>query len=534
MRAAPPRARRRSEPGRVTAPHPQDWIARRGRWTRGLIGVCAGAAMTLGHAPVDFPWGFFLAVPVLVWLVAASTGWRQAAWAGWTVGFGYFLTGLHWVGHAFLVDAEAFAWLLPFALTLLPGGLALFWALAFGVAWALRQAGPVGQVLVLAACMTLAEYLRGNVLTGFPWALPAYIWTETPLLQSASWAGPFGLTLIGLAVTGMPLVAALRMRIAPCLVALAVFAALWIWGAMRVPDQMVYAAKAPVIRVVQPNAPQHLKWDRAHIPTFYQRLLRHTAAAAETPSGRPDVVIWPETAVSFSPADHEAARLQIAAAARGAPVILGALHAERSGAQVTWWNAMVTVMPDGTLGPRYDKHHLVPFGEYMPFKELFDLVGLKGLAQHGGASFGAGPASMRIADLPRFAAAICYEMIFPSDIIAPGPRPDWILTITNDAWFGGFAGPQQHLAQARFRAVEQGLPVARAANTGISTILDSYGRPGDKLSLHKDGYVDEQLPAPLSPTIYSRTYSYPALLACILVLIVAGWHEYFRKRIDKA
>ncbi|MEM7506520.1 MAG: apolipoprotein N-acyltransferase [Pseudomonadota bacterium] len=516
----------------MTPTAPQDWIARQGRWTRGLIGFGAGAVMTMGHAPVDLPWGFFVAVPVLVWLMAGSSTWRQAAWAGWAVGFGYFLTGLHWIGHAFLVDAEAFAWLLPFALTLLPGGLALFWALGFGVSWVFRPIGPVGQVLVLAACMTLVEYLRGNILTGFPWALPGYVWVETPLLQSASWAGPFGLTLICLVLTGLPLVAALQRRLWPCAAAIAGFALLWGWGITRVPDQVAYAPDAPVIRVVQPNAPQHLKWHPEHVPIFYRRLLRHTSAPAETASGQPDLVIWPETAVNFVPAEQDALRVQIATAANGAPVILGALHVERSGGERIWLNSMVTIMPDGSLGPRYDKHHLVPFGEYMPFKEVFELVGLRGLAQHGGASFGPGPAALQIGDLPRFAAAICYEMIFPSEIVAPGPRPEWILTITNDAWFGGFAGPQQHLAQARFRAVEQGLPVARAANTGISTIIDSYGRMSDKLNLHKDGYVDERLPAALSPTIYSHTYTAPTLLACMLILFAAGWSEYLRMRID--
>ncbi|MEO1460482.1 MAG: apolipoprotein N-acyltransferase, partial [Pseudomonadota bacterium] len=213
-----------------------------------------------------------------------------------------------------------------------------------------------------------------------------------------------------------------------------------------------------------------------------------SAEPAESVSGRPDLILWPEMAVTFPVADYPEAAAQIAEAAAGAPVILGSFHPERSGPETEWLNALVTVIPDGTIGPRYDKHHLVPFGEYMPMKEVMSAIGLQQLAQHGGLSAGTGPAALSVAGLPRFAATVCYEMIFPHQIIGPGPRPDWILTITNDAWFGGFAGPQQHLAQAKFRAVEQGLPVARAANTGISTILDSYGRMQAQLSLHRDGY----------------------------------------------
>ncbi|MEM6906854.1 MAG: apolipoprotein N-acyltransferase, partial [Pseudomonadota bacterium] len=301
--------------------------------------------------------------------------------------------------------------------------------------------------------------------------------------------------------------------------AFALGAGLFLWGADRVPETIRADASQPMVRVVQPNAPQHLKWQPDYIPLFFRRLMAHSAA--EGTRGRPDVVIWPEAAVGFVPQNEPLAAARIAEAA-GAPVILGAMHPSGGRDGGVFYNALVTLLPGGEIGPRYDKHHLVPFGEYLPIKGLLEAVGLRQLAQHGGASFGPGPRTVSLPGLPAFAAAICYEMIFPHLVIAPGPRPGWIVTITNDAWFGGFAGPQQHLDQARFRAIEQGLPVARAANTGISTVIDPYGRLEGQVALHRDGFWDQRLPNPLAPTLYSRTGDLPviALLAVILGILL--------------
>ncbi|MEM8699471.1 MAG: apolipoprotein N-acyltransferase [Pseudomonadota bacterium] len=409
---------------------------------------------------------------------------------------------------------------MPLGVIGLPGFLALFWAVAFALAQKFRPDGILLRALSLAAWLILAELARGHVLTGFPWALLAYAWVETPFLQTASWAGPYGLSLIVLILTGLLLSALLERAWLPGAAVLLTIAALWAWGTARVPGEAVIAPDAPLIRIVQPNAPQHLKWDPAYAPRFYRRLLAHSRAPADSASGRPDLIVWPEMAVTFPPGEYPEALAQIAEAAAGAPVVLGALHRDEVSGEPAWLNAMMTVLPEGRLGPRYDKHHLVPFGEYMPFKEVISLIGLRQLAQHGGLSSGTGPEMMNLPGLPAFAATICYEMIFPHRIVPSGPRPSWILTITNDAWFGGFAGPQQHLAQARFRAVEQGLPVARAANTGISSVLDSYGRIQQQLALHRDGYFDQKLPSPAAATIYSFTGNFPALLACLMLIFV--------------
>lgn len=496
-------------------------------WHRVVVAILLGTLMTLGHAPVDFPWIFFLAVPWLALLLDRARNWRQAAWIGWGSGFGYFVSGLHWIGHAFLVDAEKFAWLLPFAVTLLPAFLALFWAGAMALYYLVRPSDAPGlrltvlRVLLLAATLTTAELARGHVLTGFPWALPAYIWTETPLLQTASLIGPYGLSFATLVLTGLPALLGLQRRWPAMTLALAGFAALWLWGSWRVPAETAYAPDAPVIRVVQPNAPQNLKWRADYAPLFYRRLLDHSSAPADPELGPPDAVIWPETAVTFLPADYPDERRRIAEAAAGATVIAGAFDRQTDAeGERLWYNALVTIRPDGSMGETYAKHHLVPFGEYMPFKSVMSAIGLRQLSEHGGMSPGPGPRKLAIDGLPEFAVAICYEMIFPEEIVGAG-RPEWLLTVTNDAWFGGFAGPQQHLAQARFRAVEQGLPVVRSANTGISAVIDPHGRVLWSIGLHKDGFGDIRLPDALSLTLYTKTYNLSILLAILLSLSLA-------------
>lgn len=506
------------------------WLARAGMWPRLAIACLVGAMMTAGHAPLYLPWGFFLAVPVALWLVDTAPSARGAALMGWSAGFGYFVTGLHWIGHAFLVDPERHAWMLPFAITLLPGFLALFWGAAFWAARRLWTPGVAFQSLALATCWTIAELLRGHILTGFPWALPAYVWVETPVLQNASWAGPYGLSFLILLFTALPLAAALQRQWITVVVGLAAFAGLWGWGAARVPGDIAYRSEPTMVRIVQPNAPQNQKWDADYRHLFYERLLSHTAEPAA--SAIPDVVLWPETAVTFLPSEAPGYRAEIAAAAGGAPVVMGALDVERHAKGYDLFNALMAIMPDGAIEIRYDKHHLVPFGEYLPLSWLLTPLGLEQIAIGGGFTEGQGPRNLSVPGVPPFAAAICYEMIFPDRIIGPGSRPDWIVTITNDAWFGGFAGPQQHRDQARFRAVEQGLPVARAANTGISAMIDPYGRLVGEIKLHQNGSLDAALPAPLAQTIYGRMGGMPAILVVLIATIVLIIRRYFTNRFD--
>ena len=493
----------------------QDRLAALKRWHRlGLAFLC-GALLTGGHAPVDLPWLWFLALPVLGLLTSTAQTSLTAALLGWAAGFGYFVTGLHWVGHAFVVDPEK-AFLMPLGIVGMPAGLALFWALAFWAARRLAPPGPLSGMAMLAVTITAVEVARTHVLTGFPWALPGYIWVETPVMQIAAWIGPHGMTLLTLLVTGLPGVAFMtaRARIAVPLACLALLGVGWIGGAARLePAGAPPPADAPLLRIVQPNAAQHLKWKPGHREEFYRRAIDATRAPRPEPV---DAVIWPETAIYFLPEnnpDEIRALTELAAA----PLLAGALAVEGTPDNEIWFNSLFVFQPEAPT-IRYDKHHLVPFGEYIPFPWLTDMFGLRKFGIGGGFGRGPGPQTLTIPGLPRFSALICYEAIFPHNIIGEGPRPEWLLQVTNDAWFGNFAGPQQHLAQARIRAIEQGLPVVRAANTGISAVIDAHGRIQQSLPLGEHGYFDARLPEALPQTVYARTGDWPAYSALVILL----------------
>lgn len=510
-----------TEPAAGPAPRHAGVVSRAaalGRWRRGGLAMLAGALMTAGHPPIQLPWMLFAVVPVIVVLALAAPTVRAAAWVGWAAAFGYFLTGLHWLGHPFLVEPEKYGWLLPLGVTAMPIGFGLLWGLTFAIGRRFAPAGLIAGTVWLCSLWTLIEVARTYMLTGFPWALPGYVWVDTPAMQAGAWVGPHGMTWLTLLVTAMPgvsLIAGGAARLAGA-VGLLLGVTLWSLGVARVPGEVAAAPDAPVIRVVQPNAPQHLKWQPGHREVFYNRLLEMTAAPPDPALGPPRIVVWPEASVHFVPAANPEEVARIAKLANGAWVFVGALHGERTVEGTRWFNSMVPVRPDGTLGERYDKHHLVPFGEYLPLGRAFDLIGVGDFFTRGGFEAGPGPRTLVLGNLPPVSVLICYEAIFPQEVVGE-TRPAWLFQPTNDAWFGSFAGPHQHYAQARIRAIEQGLPLIRAANTGISAAVDPYGHEIAASRLHIVNYFDVKLPAALPPTLYSRTGD-----ALAIVLILAG------------
>lgn len=490
------------------------WAVARPRLTRGAMALAFGVAAGLGHAPYDLPLLSLLGLAGIFWLWrGAGTPGRAAALA-WLGGVGYFGLTLSWIVEPFLVDIARHGVFAPFAIFGISAGLALFWALAGWLAWRLAD----GRVAGFAAALTLAELARSVVLTGFPWALPAYIWTDTPLAQTAALVGPHGLTLITLALAGL----LATLRPVPVLAAVLGMMALWGHGTLRLGQQPA-APPGPVVRLVQPNAPQHLKWRPEMMQTFLDRQLAASAAPADP---RPDVIIWPEAAVPVLLGMRPEIEAEVAAAGQGALSLIGIRRYEDE----RWYNALAAFAPDGTLLAQYDKQHLVPFGEYMPGAALLDRLGLSGLTEGlvGGYSAGPGPALVALPGLPAFQPLICYEVIFPHEILRGPARPGWLVQITNDAWFGTFSGPYQHLAQARMRAIEQGLPLARSANTGVSAVIDPYGQVVASLPLGGQGFVDASLPAALPPTVYARTGDLPAALAALLLLGL-GWAAAVRR-----
>ncbi|MEM8959453.1 MAG: apolipoprotein N-acyltransferase [Pseudomonadota bacterium] len=483
---------------------------------RHLLPFLAGAVAALGLAPFSLPLLTVAALAVFFGTLTLKTvNPRAAARAGFLFGLGYFLVALHWIVQPFFVDAARHGWMAPFALAGLAGGMALFWAAGLWAATKLAgRAGPVSGVLGLG----LAEMVRSGFLGGFPWALIGSVWVDSPARAAAAWIGVHGLTLLTLGLAaGLAAAVGTRSRAGG---ALALFCAAALAGAALIaPPPVTPGPDALRVRVVQANAAQHLKWRSDMIPVFWERHLQLTSAPSDRP---PDVTIWPEVSMPYLAGTNPEADGGIAAAANGATVLVGAQRRDQGGL----FNSLVAIDPDGETAAIYDKHHLVPFGEYFPGGALAARLGFTGLATNALGAFTSGPGP-QVLDLTglglgRVAPLICYEAIFPRYGRVALPRADWIVQVTNDAWFGDFAGPQQHLDLARLRAVEQGLPLVRAANTGISAVIGPDGHVLGEIALDTAGYLDVDLPAPLPPTGYARLGPAPvwAVLAVLAALLL--------------
>ncbi|MBT0958529.1 apolipoprotein N-acyltransferase [Alphaproteobacteria bacterium KMM 3653] len=477
----------------------------------GGLGLCAATGQApLGLAPVTL-----VSFAYALWLLQRSPlGGRALAWRGWALGTGYFAGALFWIVEPFLVDIARHGWMAPFALIGLAGGLALFWALAFGLAGRIGR----GQFALWAAVFwTLAEVLRGLVFTGFPWAAPGHIWIGWPQMQLAALAGPDALTALTLFAAALPAVFRPRWLRGAALGVALVLAPLP-YGLWRLGQEAEVRAEPVTIRLLQPNAPQHLKWAREMVPIWFQRNLDMSAALGAE-GGRPDLIVWPETAVPALLNGGEETLGVMAQAAGGVPMVFGIQRWEGGFPR----NSFASLTAEGDLGPIYDKSHLVPFGEYMPLSALFDRLGIGALAAlaPGGYAPGAGLVPVDLGGkLGQVLPLICYEAIFPHDIrAATGPRAGWILQITNDAWFGAISGPYQHLAQARLRAVETGLPVLRSANTGVSAVIDARGQLQGQLALNTDGFLDADLPGMMAEPPFQRFGNWPLMLALGLVAL---------------
>ena len=492
-------------------------------WRRALVAMTAGAASALAMAPVDAWPLLFATFPVLVWLVdgAGGRGLRRAlsaAVVGWWFGFGYFLAGLYWVGIAFLVDAPTFGWLMPFAVVGLPAGLALFTAAGSALAAALWTPGPF-RILTLAAALTAAEWLRGFLLTGFPWNAFGYALTAPlPLAQGAALFGLWGMTFLAVAVFASPAVLAddraetPRRWVPPTLAALCL-ATLAGWGAFRLAETPTTFVEGVRLRIMQPNLSQDEKFNyRAKAAVMARYLALSDRAAGPQRRGVADVthLIWPESAFPFILAREPDALRQIAEfLPRGTVLLTGAARAGEvrgSGERLRVFNSIHTVDHDGSFLGAYDKLHLVPFGEYLPFQSALERLGLQQLTKvQGGFEAGDRRRLLAVPGAPPALPLICYEVIFPGEMMPRGAeRPGWLLNVTNDGWFGASSGPYQHFRQARLRAIEQGLPLVRAANTGISAVVDSVGRVVTALPLGAEGVLDAGLPVAGAPTVYAR------------------------------
>lgn len=517
-------------------------------WKRAGIALAAGILSALAMAPFNAWPILFLTFPVLVWLIdgAAAGKWRgvpAAAWSGFWFGYGYFVPGLYWTGHAFFVDAPTFAWLSPFAVLGLPAYLALYPALGCALA-RLLWTRDASRILALAVALTVSEWLRGHLLTGFPWNAYGYALSEPlALAQIASVVGLWGMTFLAVAIFASP--AALidgRSRgrkpwIAPA-VALATLVALGAFGAIRLsmlPTKMLSQVK---LRIMQPNLQQDVKFNysaKREVMQKYLALSDRASGPQATGVRDTNILIWPESAFPFFLTREADAMAQIAdLLPKGTVLITGAVRVPDdtpAGRPVTRaYNSIYVIDHDGSVLSVYDKTHLVPFGEYLPFQNWMEKLGFTQLTKvQGGYIPGAHRRAIDVPNAPRALPLICYEAIFPGKLAENDDRAGWIVNLTNDGWFGISTGPYQHLQQARLRAIEEGLPVVRAANTGISAVIDPAGRIVTKLGLGLEGVLDASLPSALAPTFYARFGNFVAWIMLAGALIFVGYRRLKRQ-----
>jgi apolipoprotein N-acyltransferase len=507
-------------------------------WRRALLAFACGALSALALAPIDAWPVLFITFPIVLWLVDGAAAGRlggtvAAAVAGWWFGFGYFLAGLYWVGYAFLVDAKTFGWLLPFAVIALPAGMACYTAFGLALARLLWTRGPA-RLLALAVALTVAEWLRGHLFSGFPWNVYGYALTgPLALAQSAALIGVWGLTFFAVAMFASPAVliddrADTRRPWLPAALALVLLAGMagyGFWRLARTPTAFVDNVR---LRIMQPNLQQDEKFNYS----AKQRVMSRYLDLSDRPtrpqsSGVRDVthLIWPESAFPFLLTREPDAMAQIAALLpQGTVLITGAVRApelppgqklERA------YNSIYIIDHDGTILSVYDKIHLVPFGEYLPFQDFLEHLGLMQLTKlPGGFIAGDRRRPLNVPRAPRVLPFICYEVIFPEEVAPGQDRPGWLINLTNDGWFGISSGPYQHLQQSRLRTIEQGLPLVRAANTGISAVIDPLGRIVASLPLGAEGVLDASLPRRIGPTPYARIGDAGAAFVLALALIV--------------
>jgi apolipoprotein N-acyltransferase len=496
-------------------------------WRRHLALFALGAASAAALPPLHLLPLAVLGFSALA-LCLEDAGWRRALFTTFAFAYGYFVAGMYWTGISFLVDAARFAWLMPLPILGLPIVLALLPALGVAALWRLPARGGA-SVLKLALGWSLGEQLRSHILTGLPWNLVGYVWTfSDAMIQPAAWIGIHGLSLLTVVLLAMPMVLVRattgRRGLQKSLLGMVLlFVAFGVAGVARLQTDTGWVFGQRV-RIVQAAIPQELKWRDDQRAANVARQIELSLG----PSPKPITLwIWPETAVPYFLADDPGLRAELGKIpGPGGVVITGAprlIETETGAPQ--YFNSALALGPGGEILATYDKRHLVPFGEYLPWRPVLAKLGLDRLAPGAGDfSAGSGPAVINLPGLGAIRPLICYEAIFP-DEVSPGDAT-WLLSLSNDGWFGVSSGPYQHFAMTRLRAVEQGLPLVRAANTGISAVIDAHGRVLMRLGLGEAGVLDSDLPRALdAPPLYAQfgELIFWAIFAALsLLLVVAG------------
>ncbi len=475
-----------------------------------LLGAIGGGAM----GPLYLWYNLVIALSFL-WVVFTSFSedarWKSFA-CGWAFGFGYFVYSLYWIGNALLVDGNPYQWVYPLAVCGLPAGLAIFHGLAtYATRWIHAGRAFLSYIVFLISFMAV-EYLRGNILTGFPWNLFGMAWTShLPMLQILSVGGIYLLTFLSIFIMSAPGFAFVGtskklVRFGVLALAIGLTIGLYIFGLHRLSQHPTQYRDDVIVQLMQPNIPQSEKWDNNLMWDNFRISLNLLRRDSDLHSKNPNavrVLVMPETAMTYHHLNADAGRDSLKGALghfkEKTYLLSGALLKDKNG----WHNSLIALNQNAEMVYQFDKFHLVPFGEYIPFQKY---IPISSVTSFTGFVEGDGPHTALIDGVPPFSPLVCYEVIFPGHVTTDNPeRPQWIVNVTNDGWYGLSPGPFQHMAQAIYRAIEEGVPVVRSANTGISTVIDPYGRIVSLIPLGsrytEDTFLPE--PAPEQP-LYSR------------------------------
>ncbi|MBA3813581.1 MAG: apolipoprotein N-acyltransferase [Alphaproteobacteria bacterium] len=511
-------------------------------WPQRGLAFIFGAVGALAFAPLFIFPAILLALSGIWFFLNRALERQKSFWAvfwlGWWFGLGHFTVGLYWISHALTVDLSTFWWLIPFALFGIPAILGVFTGVSF-MAVRLWPYDGISRAFAFAALWVGVEWLRGHLFTGFPWNLVGYAWAFSPeMVQTASLGGVYGLSLLtvllGISLNYMTAKGSFERTIVLTVYLVTVLG--WVWGHVRLENPDVAASQPLAIRLVQPSIPQVLKWDPEQKEENFKELLTLTARPSHLPL---KTIIWPETAVPFFLEQEDFRRQLISnVIPQGGLLFTGALHRTPPGVVPgEIWNSLLVLNDQGNIVVHYDKFHLVPFGEYIPFRNLMDSLFGKGSVKKitaGMMDFTPGPGpktTVLPGDFPSFSGLVCYEVIFPGAVIHPThARPAWMINVTNDGWYGRTSGPYQHLEMARFRAVEEGIPLIRAANSGISAVFDAYGQSLGSLGLGAKGVLDVFLPSPTRVVPFYGQWGDWITLILIAGTFGLAWSFSFKRR----
>lgn len=490
-----------------------------------LLAFLLGGVAVQALPPFYHWYVLFISFSGLLWLITTAQDKKQTFALGYWFGFAYFAFGLFWVNNALLVNPEKTGWLIP--VTFMASG--AFFGVFFGIPTLLTCLAKtkLAKYFALAAWIVVFEWIRSWILTGFPWNLiGTSLSFNLNLIQLSSVIGTYGLSLLVILATSAPALyknpLTLKHIIIPLSVPVTIICLLYYYGTYRIADLTDVETSSVKIRLVQPNIPQSIKWSEDLREKHFQKYLN---LSSSQPTDDISMIIWSETASPYPlDLDKNAASRASKILKENAYLTTGVIRYQND-YYGGWkpYNSSLIINHNGNIEDFYDKSHLVPFGEYIPLRQWLPDIIRPVTNIISNLEAGTGPKIIKLGSLPPFSIQICYEIIFPHQIINPAEKPEWLINLTNDGWYGISSGPYQHLVSTQMRAIEEGLTIVRSTGSGISAVINRYGKIIDDLGLNKEGLLDVSLPQKLTtPTIYNSFGNSIPLFLCSICLLISA------------